>query len=211
MQKCKICGREFIKSSSKLNHEKNCDGSGLTKKEKQALRKRGGIYAKGKIYEEIYGDRAQEMKNIRSLGLKKVNGSPLTEEGKKKKIEKLKKYGGLRKGGGRGKHGWYKGIWCDSSWELAWVIYHIDHNINFKRNIQGFEYRFNNENHKYYPDFILDAEEYIEIKGYLTEQVKEKIKQFPYKLKVITQDNMNLYLNYVKEKYGNNFIRLYGE
>lgn len=25
------------------------------------------------------------------------------------------------------KHGWYKGFWCDSSWELAFVMYNIDH------------------------------------------------------------------------------------
>ena len=34
--------------------------------------------------------------------------------------------GGLRHGSGRGKKGWYKGYWCDSTWELAWVIYQLD-------------------------------------------------------------------------------------
>lgn len=57
---------------------------------------------------------------------------------------------------GYGKHGWYKEYWCDSSWELAYVIYNLDHNIKFKRNYQGFTYIFNNKLHKFYPDFILE-------------------------------------------------------
>ena len=28
---------------------------------------------------------------------------------------------------GYGKHGWYKEYWCDSSWELAYVIYNLDY------------------------------------------------------------------------------------
>lgn len=35
---------------------------------------------------------------------------------------KARKLGGLRVGSGRGKKGWYKGIHCDSSWELAFVV-----------------------------------------------------------------------------------------
>lgn len=27
----------------------------------------------------------------------------------------------------RGYKGWYKGIWCDSSWELAYVIFNLEH------------------------------------------------------------------------------------
>jgi len=38
--------------------------------------------------------------------------------------------GGKRIGSGRGKSGWYKGYWCDSSWELAYVIYNIDHDVH---------------------------------------------------------------------------------
>lgn len=64
----------------------------------------------------------------------------------------LKCSGGYRKGSGFGKSGWFKGIWCDSSYELAWVIYNIDHNIQFIRNKEGFEYFKNGTSYKYYPD-----------------------------------------------------------
>ena len=39
--------------------------------------------------------------------------------------------GGKRHGSGRGKKGWYKGYYCDSTWELAWVIYQLDHGVKF--------------------------------------------------------------------------------
>ena len=30
---------------------------------------------------------------------------------------------------GNAKQGWYKGIHCDSTWELAYLVYHIEHNL----------------------------------------------------------------------------------
>lgn len=122
----------------------------------------------------------------------------------------------IGKGGTRGKQGWYKGIWCDSSWELAWVIYHLDHNIKFKRNKEGFEYYFKNKKHKYYPDFIFEDNTFIEIKGRRTIKdltTKEKIKINHFKLNnkllLLFENNMIPILEYVKLKYGDNFINLY--
>ena len=122
--------------------------------------------------------------------------------------------GGIRKGAGRGKNGWYKGYWCDSSWELAYVIYNLDHNIKFKRNKQGFEYIYENKTHKYYPDFILEDGTYIEIKGRrkyinIDNKNKEKINQFKYNLILILEKDIKLYLNYVIDKYSKNYIQLY--
>ena len=78
------------------------------------------------------------------------------------------KTGGLREGAGRSKSGWYKGYYCNSSYELAWVIYSLDNNLKFKRNTKGFEYT-NTEGSisNYYPDFYVETTEtFIEIKGY---------------------------------------------
>lgn len=116
--------------------------------------------------------------------------------------------GGYKPGCGRSKHGWYKDIWCDSSWELAFVIYNIEHNILFKRNTTKFNYIYNGKLYNYIPDFILDGI-YIEIKGYFTEKDKAKIDQFPYKIKVLFKEDMKLYLDYVKSKYGKTFYNLY--
>ncbi len=115
--------------------------------------------------------------------------------------------GGNRKGSGRGKHGWYKGIWCDSSYELAWVIYQLDHNIPFTRNTQSYEYTFNKKQYQYYPDFIQDGK-IIEIKGFVNEQTLAKIKSVP-NLIVLMRDDLRKEFDYVIRKYGKDFIKLY--
>jgi len=128
-----------------------------------------------------------------------------SEESKRK----CGKGGGYKPGSGRGKQGWYKGYWCDSSWELAYVIYNLEHNIKFKRNNEGFEYEFENKKFKYYPDFILEDGTYVEIKGYLDKKNMAKINSFQNKLIIIDKNSIKEYLNYVIEKYGKNFIELY--
>lgn len=115
---------------------------------------------------------------------------------------------GYRKGSGICKHGSYKGYYCDSSWELAYIIYNLEHGILFSRNKIGFNYIFNNKIHKYYPDFII-GEKYVEIKGYFTDQVNEKIKQFPLNLEIIDKEKIKPYLEYTINKYGKDFIKLY--
>ena len=148
---------------------------------------------------------------------KGIASTPEKEELRKKNIrigmKKNPLSGGLRRGSGRGKKGWYKGYWCDSSWELAWVIYNLEHNINFERNHEGFEYIYKGKKRKYYPDFIIN-EIYYEIKGRrcyeeMDNENKEKIKQFKKELKVLYTKDMKPYLTYTKTQYGINFTNLY--
>lgn len=122
--------------------------------------------------------------------------------------KKNKKSGGLRQGSGRGKSGWYKGYWCDSSWELAWVIYHIDHNIHFERNTEKFKYIYNNIERYYIPDFIIDGV-YYEIKGYDNGILFHKIKYFPHKIIVLFKENLDYIFNYVINNYGSDYVNLY--
>ena len=127
--------------------------------------------------------------------------------------ENQKNCGGYRMGSGVGKSGWYKGYWCDSSWELAWVIYNIEHNITFERNNVGFEYEYKGRKRKYHPDFLI-SETYYEIKGRrsfekMDDENKEKIKQFKFNLNVLYEKDMKQYLTYVINKYGKDYIRLY--
>lgn len=117
--------------------------------------------------------------------------------------------GGKRHGSGRGKKGWYKGYYCDSSWELAYVIYNLEHEIEFKRNKQGFEYWYLGKKHKFYPDFILKDGTYVEIKGAMTEQNKVKISSFCGSLTVLDNHGIKAYLDYVESKYGKDFINFY--
>lgn len=111
---------------------------------------------------------------------------------------------------GKGHRGYYKNIYCQSSWELAYVIYCFDHNIEFKRNTDHFKYEFGGKIRNYFPDFYLMATStYIEIKGYNDARSKAKAAQFPNKLKVYTKLEMQPILDYVISTYGKDFIRLY--
>lgn len=147
-----------------------------------------------------------------------INTCPVCNIGIITTIKRNKRYhkkcwekisGGYKKGSSRGKHGYYKTIWCDSSYELAWVIYHIDHNILFKRNNKGFKYFYKGVKHLYYPDFIINGQ-YIEVKNFKSDITNEKIKQFPYDISVLyTEDMKKEILPYVINKYGKDFVRLY--
>jgi hypothetical protein len=122
----------------------------------------------------------------------------------------LKCSGGVKRGSSRGKCGWYKSYWCDSSYELAWVIYNLDNNIIFSRNKIGFDYVYEGENHKYYPDFILDDGNYIEIKNFSSELTDAKLKHFPHEIQILYKwDIKKEILPYVINKYGKDFIKLY--
>ena len=117
--------------------------------------------------------------------------------------------GGYRKGSGIGKKGWYKGYWCDSSWELAFVIYNIDNNIKFERNKIGYDYLYKGKKHKYYPDYLI-SNVLHEIKGYETDKDKEKYKGVKdISLKILYKKDIQHMINYVTFKYGNDYIKLY--
>lgn len=91
-----------------------------------------------------------------------------------------------------------------STWELAYYIYCIDHNINIKRCADRFAYIYKNKKHYYTPDFIVNGQ-YIEIKGRETDKdiIKyEAVRAQHLSLRVIYKDEMFVYIDYVKKTYG---------
>lgn len=168
-------------------------------------------YCNKENYSPLYAKTLHEKYCKSNPNAIKYIGHSVSEETKKKVSETCKKNklsGGYRYGSGRGKKGTYKGYYCDSSWELAYVIYNLDHNIKFERNEELFPYEFNGEQHKYKPDFIENGI-YVEIKGYFNDQVKAKEAAFPYQLKYINKETIKPYLEYVEQTYGKDFIKLY--
>lgn len=110
--------------------------------------------------------------------------------------------GGYREGSGRSKSGYYKNIYCGSTYELCWVIYNLDHNIKFTR----FPGYIKDDELKYYPDFLLeDTTTIIEIKGFENvEQVNKKTQlaeKHGYIVKVLYKEDLKYCFEYVKEKY----------
>jgi hypothetical protein len=107
------------------------------------------------------------------------------------------KTGGWRNFGGNGKKGTFEGFLYQSSWELIWIKYHIQNNITFRRCNEHFEYEFGGKVRKYFPDFYLtDTGEYIEVKGFPSEQTDAKIEaviKSGFKITVIGKNEIHQY------------------
>ena len=122
-------------------------------------------------------------------------------------VAKDRNFGGYVQGSGRGKKGWYKGFFCDSSWELAYVVFCLEHNIDIKRNTEKRQYIWQGVVKNYIPDFIVQGN-LTEVKGFKTEQWLAKLEANK-DINVLYEKDLQPILEYVKTKYGNNFLHLY--
>ena len=214
---CKFCQIQKFTKNSLAQHEIRCPfnnnrllswNTGLTKLTDQRL---------AKLSIEVSDRQTGKKRPEHSLKLKGRKSSspgkslnPIKELERRSKISKSAKargLGGYIKGSGRGKKGWYKGIFCDSSWELAFVIYHLDHNIEIKRCEEIRYYEWENKQRKYIPDFVINNQIY-EIKGYKTEQWNAKISSNP-EINVLYENEIKPYIKYVVDKYGKDYINMY--
>ena len=101
----------------------------------------------------------------------------------------------------KGISGIYKGIHCDSTWELAFLIFCIDHKIPIKRCNYTYKYELNGETHTYFPDFDINGN-IVEIKNYHTEEVDAKVKSVTdRKIVVLYGKNLKNVFNYVENIY----------
>lgn len=204
---CDICGASFLTTSARGSHRKYCYLGKPLSRSRRIYAKRGSEEFKQKVSAGILkAERDDPVKAEKCQRIRRENGKKINHH-LNFKTENDKR-GGLRHGGGRGKKGWFEDFWCDSSWELAYVLFCRDHSTSIERNKKGFEYTFEGETRKYYPDFIVEGK-YIEIKGYITGRVQAKINQFPEKLTVLGRQEIQPYLEYAIEKYGQNYIELY--
>lgn len=205
--KCRVCNIIFSTRRELKEHNKKAHphdryhpwNKGLTKE--TDIRVKLATENAVKAYKEAY-----------RLG--KIRKSVWTIERRKRMSQLAKKrgLGGYHRHGGKGKRGWYNGYWCDSSWELAYVIYNLEHEIHFVRNRQGFEYEYQGVIRKYYPDFILDDGTYVEVKGWIDKKTEVKHKTFIESgnvLQVIGKQEICPYLDYAIAKYGKDFTNLY--
>ena len=109
----------------------------------------------------------------------------------------------------------YNNINFDSSWEIAFYIWLKDHNIRFEYHSCNLQYEFKNKIHYYEVDFKLWNNTLIEIKGnHLLKSMEkntETLENAKYKcmlehnVKIIT--DCSEYLQYIKNKYGTNYLR----
>ena len=149
---------------------------------------------------------SKSIPHFENQGRAKTKELELLRREKISKSQKGNKNWEHNKSHGSAKQGWYKGIYCDSSWELAFLVYHLEHNLYIQRCIEKREYTYKGEKRTYLPDFIT-VDGIIEIKGYITEQWKAKLKCNP-DIKVIYPKDMKIYLDYTISKYGEKFWEL---
>lgn len=102
-----------------------------------------------------------------------------------------------------GHAGKYKGIRCDSSWELAFLVYHLEHDMFIERCHEVRKYSFHDKELKYFPDFVTDKG-IIEIKGRPDERSIAKHNQHP-DIIIYNYDDVKPMIQYTKQKYGSNF------
>ena len=99
--------------------------------------------------------------------------------------------GGLREGSGRGEKGYYESpiagkVYLRSSYERRYAMW-LDRNlIRWKQPMETFEYEYDGRVRRYYPDFyLIDTDEYVELKGFKTKQDEAKWKAFPKTLRIL--------------------------
>ncbi len=205
-----FCSRSCANSKtwSQEDKDKKSISAKNSNKVKEANKKNGSIFNGKNINGIRYGRVKTELIKTPCLHCGKSIEHKVTVNKKYHPECWRKCSGGFKEGSSRGKSGWYKGYWCDSSWELAWVIYNLEQNIKFERNKKGFEYVFENKKSLFYPDFIVEGK-YIEIKNYNSSRLESKLRHFPYEIEVLYKKELNKIFEYVIEKYGKNYISLY--
>jgi hypothetical protein len=91
-------------------------------------------------------------------------------------------------------------MWCDSSYELLFIIYCKDNDLAIKRNNLGFTYTFNGEQHRYFPDFRVNGK-LVEIKNYPSPLTDAKLSAVTEPIDVIYKEDMQPYFNHFKRNY----------
>jgi len=199
--KCNYCTKTINNIGSLKAHEMCCKQNPNKVKHRRGINTRKVYIPWNKGKKGIYSN---EYRQKISNSLKgKATGKALTAEGeiaRKQKIsESMKKNpnaGGLREGSGRGLKTWYDSktagrVYLRSTYELAYAQWLDENNINWIANKKFFEYEFEGQIRKYYPDFyLIDTDCYIEIKGYKTVKDEMKWKCFNGNLNVLYYNDL---------------------
>lgn len=221
---CKKCGNEFFEKYSKESNGNFCSklcARRFSSIKTDEIKRKISISAKNS--EKVLAENRS-----RNYGKKIIKKCPICKKefecwvSENKKIycskecynnDKYCKYrkggmGGFRIGSGRCNGGYYKNIYCHSTYELAFLIWNLDNSYNIKRCNKIFEYEYKGKRLKYFPDFEIDNVIY-EIKGYWQEKVDFKTQSVidqGYVIKVLYLRDIKYMIDYVKEKY--NILRL---
>lgn len=205
---CRYCGRVCPNPNSFRNHERLCKlnpdkqlvKNGFEKYNQDVKQNERTVWNKGQTKDTS----SAVAKNSESLK-KFYETHDGSFQGKHHSLESRTKIAMSMAGnthGNRSKKGFYKGIFCGSSYELVYVIYNIDHGIEFSRCDRYYEYEYKGTTSRYFPDFELPDGTIVEVKGYHTELVDIKaaaVKDRP--IKLLYRKDLEKHFEYVCSTY----------
>lgn len=114
-------------------------------------------------------------------------------------IESKRLYALKQETHGGGHKGKYKGIMCDSTYELAFLVWHLDQGIDIKRCESVYQYTYKDKTSSYKPDFVVEGQE-VEIKGFMSNRAQAKLEQNPHVF-VVDKVDIQPFIKYVKSQY----------
>lgn len=200
---CPKCGKEFENTTKKKFCSVKCANSRV-QTEEQNQRRREKAQSRAQL-KQLLNPKQTITRECKVCGKTFVVHSYdpkqkyCTKECASKDKDKYKNCGGYREGSGRSKSGYYKGIFCGSTYELVYVIYRLDHNLPVER----FPHILTDGKLKYIPDFI-DGKLITEVKGYYQEKVDKKCelaKAQGYDIRVLYKKDLKKEFDWVKEHY----------
>ncbi len=201
---CRYCGKYFAFHDRLILHEESCEKN-LNRIDCRTAWNKGLTKETSPIIKRNADNISNRIKNgeiIGCFGLKGCNNYGSRPEVKSKISKSMKGNSNNNPNKtGRGKKGWYKGFFCSSSYELAFVIYCLDNNIPIERCNLVYDYEYEGKHHRYYPDFIVNNT-IVEIKGFFTEKVKAKTDSvIDRPIVVLYKDDLESVFEYIYSTY----------
>lgn len=140
---CKYCGKICKNANSLRNHERLCPSNPDRNYVSYTLGKTAWNKGLTKETSNIVKEQAEKQSKTRTG----VPRGPMSEEHKQKVLDGIRraKAEGKNVGGyrfhksGHGKKCIYQGIFFDSSWEVAYYVYHTEHGVPLERNTDTFQ------------------------------------------------------------------------
>ena len=174
---CCYCNKQCKNLNSLKQHEIRCPkNSERDKLLIDNLSNRGWSKGLTKETDNRVNKNVESRKNFYKKYGGSFKGKHHSEETKKKISKSMLEYNhSSNKRYSHGKGGYYDNIYFMSTWELAYYLYLKDCGENIERCKLRFKYTYNNKEHYYTPDFIVNGK-IVEIKGRETEVDLEKYK-----------------------------------
>lgn len=184
---CPICGQKFFESYTKYtlsafcSRKCSCTYSSKLKREERNKKISSSLKGRKNIFK---GRKKKYPKTYCIICGKELTHKQIQTKNKtcsskcgnicanKTKLERGTVF--VEHGQGRSHSGYWKGFFCNSSYELAYYIYMSEHGYKVERNTKAYEYEWKGKKCLYYPDFRVDGK-LVEVKGYWSPRVQTKL------------------------------------